>query len=114
MAEFFPNKPNETSEPKVEVEVSPSSPLPVGPVRFQLVVFDDSGNASEPAFLDVVVRDSQNPTAVIDGPQAPVEYGQSFALSGERSSDVAPGRVVRYEWTMVPIVERPYPNRPIQ
>ena len=111
MPEFFLNKPNETSEPKVEVVVNPDTPLPVGAVRFQLVVFDEAGNASEPAFLEVVIRDSQKPTAVLDGPQTAVEFGTNFALTGERSSDVAPGRIVRYEWTMVPIIERINPIR---
>lgn len=110
MAEFFLNKPIETNDSRVEVTVNPEAPLPVGPVRFQLVVFDDANNASEPTFLEVVIRDSQKPTAVLDGPREPVEYGQGFTLHGDRSSDVRPGRIVRYEWTMVPIVERPGPN----
>jgi len=111
MAEFFLNKPVDTSDNAVEVTVSPNAPLPVGLVRFRLVVFDDANNASEPAFLEVLVRDSQNPTAVLDGPREPVEFGQSFKLSGDRSRDVEPGNIVRYVWTMVPIVERPTPDR---
>jgi hypothetical protein len=107
MAEFFPNKPITTTESSVEVSVSPEQPLPVGPVRFQLVVFDEADNASEPAFLEVVIRDSEKPTAVLDGPRSAVEYGSSFQLTGDRSSDLRPGRIARYEWTMVPILERP-------
>jgi hypothetical protein len=61
----------------------------VGVYRFQLVVIDDSENASEPAFVEVLVRDSQKPTAVIDAPDR-VEFGQSFKLSGERSADLPP------------------------
>jgi hypothetical protein len=76
-------------------------------VRFQLVVFDEQNNPSIPAFLEVTIRDTQLPTAVLDGPREGVEFGQSFSLSGERSSDVDPGKIVRYEWTMVPIAERP-------
>lgn len=113
MAEFVLNKPIETSDPKVEVTVSPEAPLPIGPVRFQLVVYDDANNVSEPTFLEVVIRDSQNPTAVLDGPEGPVEIGESFVLLGDRSSDVRPGRINRYEWTMVPVRERPTPNRPL-
>jgi hypothetical protein len=106
MAEFFPNKPIETKEPKIEVTVSPNAPLPVGVTRFQLVVVDDSGNESEPNFVEVVIRDTQRPTAVLDAPRQ-VEAGQSFALSGDRSSDVAPGKVVRYLWTLVSTPDRP-------
>lgn len=107
MAEFRLNQPIETSEPTIEVTVNPEEPLPVGQVRFQLVVFDESDNPSQPAFLDVIVRDNQAPTAVLDGPRGEVEFGRSFELSGRRSSDVAPGQVVRYVWTMVPIPDRP-------
>ncbi|MCE2836981.1 MAG: hypothetical protein LW834_08450 [Cyanobium sp. 49614_E6] len=107
MAEFKPNTPIETSDPTIEVTVSGTDPLPIGPVRFQLVVFDEQNNPSQPAFLEVTVRDTQNPTAVLDGPREGVELGKSFSLSGERSSDVEPGKIVRYEWTMVPILERP-------
>jgi len=107
MAQFKPNTPIETSDPTIEVTVSSTDPLPIGPVRFQLVVFDEQNNPSKPAFLEVTVRDTQNPTAVLDGPREGVELGKSFSLSGERSRDVEPGKIVRYEWTMVPILERP-------
>ena len=107
MAEFKPNTPIETSDPTIEVSVSTTDPLPIGPVRFQLVVFDEQNNPSKPAFLEDTVRDTQLPTAVLDGPREGVEFGQSFSLSGARSSDVDPGKIVRYEWTMVPIAERP-------
>jgi hypothetical protein len=30
-----------------------------------------------------------------------VEFGEAFGLDGRRSSDVAPGRVVKYIWTLV-------------
>lgn len=107
MADFILDTPIETIDPVVEVTVNPDSPLPLGPVRFQLVVFDEENNASEPAFLEVVIRDSQRPTAVLDGPREGVEAGTSFVLSGERSSDVRPGRIVRYVWTLVPALDRP-------
>jgi hypothetical protein len=113
MAEFRPNTPIETSDPVIEVTVNADNALPIGPVRFQLVVFDEQNNASQPAFLEVTIRDTQLPTAVLDGPREGVELGQSFSLSGQRSSDVAPGQIVRYVWTMVPIPERP-PLGPIQ
>ena len=113
MAEFKLNTPIETSDPTIEVTVSTTDPLPIGPLRFQLVVFDEQNNPSKPAFLEVTTRDTQLPTAVLDGPREGVELGQSFSLSGARSSDVDPGKIVRYEWTMVPIPERP-PIGPIR
>jgi hypothetical protein len=103
---FSVNNPIRTNDSKVTVIVSPDAPLPIGPVRFQLVVFDEDNNASEPAFLEVLIRDTKAPTAVLDGPKA-VEFGEKFELSGERSSDIKPGKISRYEWTMVPILERP-------
>ncbi len=90
----------ETTESSVEVTVSPDNPLPVGRHVFQLVVEDDSGNRSQPDRVTVIVRDTQAPTAVLSAPSQ-VEAGQSFNLDGRQSSDVAPGRVVRYHWTLV-------------
>jgi len=100
MAEFIPNKPIETTEPKIEVTVTPKNPLAIGVNRFQLIVIDDAGNASEPAVVEVIVRDTNRPTAVLDAPKQ-VEIGRSFSLAGDRSSDVAPGKVAKYIWTLI-------------
>jgi hypothetical protein len=62
-------------------------------------VSDDAGNVSAPAAVEVIVRDWQKPTAVLDASRQ-VEAGQSFQLSGSRSTDIAPGRIVRYRWMM--------------
>jgi hypothetical protein len=97
MPEFRTGQPVQTETPDVEVTVTPSAPLPVGRHRFQLVVEDDSGNSSQPTIAEVIVRDTQKPTAVLDAPQV-VDLGRSFQLSGRRSSDIA-GRIVRYTWT---------------
>ncbi len=109
-AELKLNTPVETTDSVLVVKVDPTNPLSTGVHRFQLVVVDDSGNQSDPAIVEVVIRDTQRPTAVIDAPPT-VETGQSFKLSGERSSDVVPGKVASYIWTMIPIIERP-PIRP--
>ena len=97
MATFVPGTPVVTNDAHVEVTVTPGAPLAAGQHRFQLVVVDDAGNASSPALVDVVVVDDQRPTAVLDAP-AKVSLGASFTLSGARSSDVAPGKVVQYRW----------------
>ncbi len=108
MPEFKPNQPIVQKEPVVRVEVTVNTPLPLGPNRFRLVVVDDAGNESEPTFLDVVVRDLERPTAVLDVVNADlkridpvVPRGQSFILSGARSADVAPGTVAEYRFTLV-------------
>ncbi len=90
-----------TQQPEVEVTVSPDNPLPIGKLLFQLVVDDEAGNSSKPAVVEIIVRDTQAPTAVIDAPST-VEFGQTFKLSGARSSDVPPGKVVAYHWTLLP------------
>ena len=97
MARFVPGTPVVTTDSQVEVTVDPGAPLAPGQHRFQLVVVDDAGNASSPTIADVVVVDDQRPTAVLDVP-ARVSLGASFTLSGARSSDVAPGKVVQYRW----------------
>ncbi len=108
MAEFRLNQPIETSEAKIEVTVNPEDPIPVGQARFQLIVVDDAGNESAANKVDVIIRDDQRPTAVLDAPER-VNFRKSFTLSGERSSDVG-GRIVSYRWELINIPERP--NRP--
>ena len=103
---FAPNLPIKTDVPTVEVTIDASNTLPVGVHTFQLVVTDDSGNVSLPALVEIVVRDTQAPTAVIDGPRA-VGFGSPFELSGLRSSDPAPGRIVSFTWTLVDNPTRP-------
>ena len=89
-----------TSEPSVTVEPTAGSPLRPGNHRFQLVVVDDSGLESEPSIVEVVVLDGEKPTAVIDGPGT-VAFGAPFRLSGARSSDLPPGRIVSYRWAQL-------------
>ncbi len=108
MPEFKLNEPIAQREPVVRVEVSRTAPLPLGANRFRLVVVDDAGNESEATFLEVLVRDLERPTAVLDVVDANgrridpvVPHGQSFTLSGARSSDVEPGRVTEFRFTLV-------------
>ncbi|MEO8250009.1 MAG: hypothetical protein ABI589_11620 [Burkholderiales bacterium] len=98
MSEFLTNRPLTTDQPKIEVTVSPNAPLVPGVHRFELIVTDDAGNESEPAEVEVVITDNEKPTAVIDAPRT-VPAGMSFTLSGARSTDPPPGKIVRYRWT---------------
>ena len=101
MAEFNPGEPITTEEAVIEVTQNPEEPtLSPGRHTFQLVVTDDAGNASVPDIVEIVIRDTIRPTAVLEAPKS-VQPGQSFILSGKRSADVPPGRVVRYEWTLL-------------
>lgn len=108
MPEFKPNVPVVQADPLVSVEVKPDSPLPPGKYRFQLVVVDDANNESDPAVLEVIVADTERPTAVLDMVNADkvvikpnVSVGESFLLSGARSTDVAPGKVKSYRFTLL-------------
>ncbi|MES2034792.1 MAG: hypothetical protein V4466_11490 [Pseudomonadota bacterium] len=111
MVKFVPKTPVVQPDPQVKVDVTAADPLPLGVNRFQLIVVDDAGNESEPAFLEVVVRDRARPTAVlqiVDGNGSPISpaevpFGSSFILSAEKSSDVAPGKVVEYRFTLMPV-----------
>ena len=107
MAEFKPNVPVVQAEPNVTVDVTAGNPLPVGKRTFMLVVVDDSGNESQPAFLEIVVRDNDKPTAVLelvnkDGAKIPplVNAGASFILSGKGSTDLPPGKIKEYRFTL--------------
>jgi hypothetical protein len=84
---------NTTTIPTIAVDQ-----LEVGRHVFQLVVEDDGGNQSDKATIEVIVRDTQRPTAILEA-VAPVEAGQSFNLDGRRSSDVPPGKVLKWIWT---------------
>lgn len=100
MPKFDPGVEVVTEESAVAVEVDPQAPLPKGVHVFQLVVVDDDGLASDPMTIEVVVRDDRKPTAVLRGPGT-VGFGQSFRLDGSESSDLPPGQVVKYQWTML-------------
>jgi hypothetical protein len=106
MAAFQPNVPIAQKTPLIQVDPSPT--LIVGSHRFQLVVVDDSGNTSVAALLDVVVKDTVAPTAVLDVTDSTgkrldpvVPFGQPFFLSGARSSDAGGGKVVEYRFMLV-------------
>ncbi len=108
MAEFKPNVPVVQKNPLVSVDVKQDDPMPAGRYRFQLVVIDDGDNESDPAFIDVIVRDTNRPTAILEmvnADRAPVDpvvsVGASFFLSGARSSDVPPGKIKAYRFTLM-------------
>jgi hypothetical protein len=109
VAQFRPNQPVVQADPSVKVEVSAANPLPVGSNRFQLVVVDDQGNLSQPVVLEVIVAAAAVPTAVLEMVddngqriEPRVQSGRTFTLSGAKSSDVPPGRVVEYRFTLLP------------
>jgi hypothetical protein len=99
MPEFRPGEVIETDQPNVQVEMNPQNPLRPGRYVFQLVVIDDSGNESQPDTVEVIIRDTERPTAVITAPQS-VNFGENFVLDGRLSSDIG-GRIVGYRWTLV-------------
>jgi hypothetical protein len=108
MPAFKPNQPIVQKEPVIRVDVARDAPLPLGANRFRLVVVDEAGNESEPVFLDVVVRDTDKPTAVLDMVDATgrrveptVGVGQSFILSGARSTDLGSGKIAEYRFTLM-------------
>jgi hypothetical protein len=98
MAEFVINADVVTAEPKVEVTVSPTKPMPLGRQRFRLIVVDDAGNKSAGDEVIVIVADQDAPTAVLRGPKI-TPFGRSFALDGTASFDAPGGRIAQYVWT---------------
>jgi hypothetical protein len=100
MAKFTIGTPVTGTDPTIEVTVDVNNPLPIGQHSFQLIVVDESGNKSLPATVNVVVKDTQNPTAVVSAPTQ-AEFGQSFTLDGHLSSHVPPGKIVQFIWTQL-------------
>ena len=108
MAEFKINVPVVQADPSVTVDITAAAPLGIGKHTFRLVVVDDSGNESDPAFIDVVVADKEKPTAVLDLVDGKgtitnetVGFGQQFILSGARSKDNPPGKVKEFRFTLL-------------
>ena len=112
MAKFIPGESTEVAadEPQLDVLVDGQHPLKPGKHVFQLVVTDDAGNESEPANVTIVILDRDRPTAVVDvlnaagerfaEPRVELPFGQRFALTAERSTDVG-GTVRAYRWTLL-------------
>lgn len=103
MAVFTKGVPITTTPPNgatIEVTLTPTAPLAKGLHHFQLVVEDDDGNQSDPVSVPVEVKDTQKPKAVLTAP-AQVQPGQSFTLDGSQSTDVLPGTIAKWIWTML-------------
>lgn len=98
MASFVPGTEINTDTPTVEVTASPDRPLPLGRQLFRLVVVDDSGNASQPTQVVVLVADQAAPNAVLRAPGI-VPFGASFNLDGSASFDTGGGKIVTWLWT---------------
>ncbi|HEY7493986.1 MAG TPA: hypothetical protein VIH59_23150 [Candidatus Tectomicrobia bacterium] len=99
--ELTPNQEIPTSDAVLEI-VSEGASLPVGQHIFQVVVVDSSGNRSVPATAEVIIVDTEAPTAVLDvRPSSRVELGSPFSLSAERSLGIRPEEQVQYIWTWV-------------
>jgi hypothetical protein len=90
----------DTTQPTIDVTIDPAAPLAPGNHVFQLVVVDDRGNRSQPATVTVVVKDNLRPTAVLVAPPT-VDFGKSFTLDGRGSSELPPGKLKSFEWTMI-------------
>jgi len=107
MATFQPNVLVSQKDPLIQVDAA-ASKMGVGVHKFQLVVVDDSGNASAPVTIDVIVKDTTAPTAILDVTDATgkrvdptVTFGSAFFLSGARSTDAGGGKVVEYRFTLI-------------
>jgi len=95
------NVETETTEPSLNVIPDSAAPGAPGRHTFRLVVVSDSGNESAPALSSVVVRNTQAPTAILDGPATVAVSQGSFTLSGARSIASASARLASYRLTNV-------------
>jgi hypothetical protein len=98
-----PIKPGEvitTTTSKVDITPTRDIPLPAGTYNFELVVEDDQGKKSPPVTVKVVVQKTL-PEAVLKGPES-VELANAFTLDGSGSAAVAPARLTRFNWRLLP------------
>jgi hypothetical protein len=91
-----------TTDNFVDVTQTPgTAAIAQGTHHFQLIVVDEAGNKSAPVTAAVVIKDTILPTAVLTIAPTQVQPAQTFRLDGSKSSDVAPGTVTQYIWTML-------------
>ena len=98
-----------TDDQALTIVVNADDPMPIGAHNFELVVVDSSGNESKPARVQIIVRDTQAPTAVVKAydlegrllPNNALEFGAGFILNAKGSLDVPPGKIEKYIWTLV-------------
>jgi hypothetical protein len=112
MAKFVVGQDTEvkSDEKTLEIVMDPANPLKIGKHVFQLIVLDDSGNASERANVTIVVVDRERPTAVIEvinarnerisTPTVEIPFREQFVLTGDKSTDIG-GTVRSYVWTLL-------------
>lgn len=94
--------PQDTADATAVVTLSPE-PAPGTVLRFSLVVEDDLGNNSQPAFVDVTVQ--ALPVAVIRAAPT-VSANTNISLDGSGSGPA--GHLKAYKWELVS--ETPPPN----
>ncbi|HRI13138.1 MAG TPA: hypothetical protein PLX89_09035 [Verrucomicrobiota bacterium] len=85
---------------RLEVTNDAAKPLAIGLHVFTLVVTDNAGNVSQPARAEVIIRDTQAPTAVIRPSTQTISFGQDFILDGSGSVDIG-GQITTYQWVLV-------------
>jgi hypothetical protein len=109
LEEFQSGEEVRTEDALLRVVVSQSDPLSIGAHIIELVVTDNAGNSSVPARVQLIVQDSQRPTAVLNVADAQgrvldepvVEIGTSFILTAKGSMDVSPGTgIASYTWRL--------------
>ena len=114
MAESIATPPINVPEPATPVTLSPSNPsvttpeptssvavtVPntTGAVRFLLVVTDNLGVDSAPAYATVTIQGP--PVAVLTATPSPVTEGGTITLSGAGSS--SSGSIAKYTFSLVP------------
>jgi hypothetical protein len=85
-----------TTAPTSSVEVT--VPSVVGSVKFSLVVTDNLGQKSAPAYAEVTIQGP--PSAVLDATPAVVTEGGTITLSG--SGSTSSGSIANYDFSYVP------------
>jgi len=93
-----PNDPTFTPSPPTTSSVSVIVPNTTGTITFSLVVTDNLGVQSQPAFATVTVQGA--PVAVLTATPSPVSEGGAIELSGAGSTST--GSIASYVFSLVP------------
>jgi hypothetical protein len=104
---LIPGTPQTSATPEFVANIGQDQVTAGAVLRFSLVVEDDLGNSSQPAFLDVTVQ--ALPVADLTGTPTVIPAGAAtITLEGKASTPA--GHLKQYKWELVSVTQAPTPT----